>query len=56
MNQQFDWPRKSSKREATLLSWRLQAPKKGLTYEKCFVHPLVDYKFKPNFKVLNVFR
>ena len=26
-------------KEATLLSWRLQSPKKGLTYEKCFVRP-----------------
>ena len=36
------------------------SPNKRLsTYEKCFLHPLVDYKFEiihPNFKVHNVFR
>ena len=43
-------------KEATVLSWRLQSPKKGLSYEKCFVNPLVDYKVKPNFKVHIVIR
>ena len=45
----FDWCFLHPTKEATLLSWRHQSPKKGLTYEKCFAHPLVDYKLKPNF-------
>ena len=31
-------------------------PNKRLTYEKCFVHLLVDYKLNPNFKLLILFR
>ena len=30
-------------------------PNKRLTYEKCFVLPLVDYLSTPKFQVLNVF-
>ena len=40
--------------QAKLLSWRLQSTNKELNYEKCFVHPLVDYKLKPGFKVFNI--
>ena len=43
--------RKFFKEKATLVSWRLQSPKKRLTYEKCFVHPELDSKVKPNFEV-----
>ena len=42
-------------KEATLLSWRLQSPKKGLTYRKCFVRPRNNYNINPNFEVLKMF-
>ena len=44
------------KREATLLCHGDFTPKKWHTYEKCFVHPVVDSKVNPNFKAKNGFR
>ena len=42
--------------EGTFLSWRLSIKKKDIcTYEKCFIHPLVDSKIKLIFKVLDCF-
>ena len=31
------------------------SPKKGLSYEKCFVRPMIDCKLKPNFGAINAF-
>ena len=42
--------------KSPLLSWRPPSPNKRLTYEKCFVHPLVDYKSNLNIKVHILFR
>ena len=48
----FDWiPTK----EATLLSWRQQSPKKRLTYKKCFIHPRNNYDIDPIFEVPTMF-
>ena len=47
---------RGSKREATLLCHGDFTPKKWHTYEKCFVHPVVDSKVNPNFKEQNGFR
>ena len=44
-----------STKEATLLSWLQQSPKKGLTYEKCFVHPRNNYNVNSIFEVLTMF-
>ena len=46
---------RGSKREATLLCHGDFTPKKWHTYEKCFVHPVVDSKVNPNFKEQNAF-
>ena len=41
-------------KEKALLSWRQPSPKKGLTYEKSFVLPLVDSNEHPKFRELNI--
>ena len=60
VEQRFDWPKILTGDFQTRINDVIMAsnvmsvpsPNKRLTYEKCFVHLLVDQKLKPNFKVL----
>ena len=49
---EFEWTEATAEqfeKRRALLSWRPPSPNKRLTYEKCFVHPMIDYKLELNF-------